>query len=74
MTKYNSHATAGLRKYDSDMIQYDSWLEGDPCPRAWSAVDPRDVVREAAEYMKEQAKDGKLPNSSPDVGITRTKD
>ena len=30
---------------------------GDPCPRAWSAVDPRDVVREAAEYMKEQAKE-----------------
>ena len=31
--------------------------EGDPCPRAWSAVSPRDVIREAAEYMKEQAKD-----------------
>ncbi|CAK9000001.1 unnamed protein product [Durusdinium trenchii] len=30
---------------------------GDPCPRAWSAVSPRDVIREAAEYMKEQAKE-----------------
>eukprot|EP00435_Cladocopium_sp_Y103_P059696 s347_g21.t1 len=30
---------------------------GDPCPRAWSVSDPRDIVREAAEYLKEQAKE-----------------
>ena len=35
-------------------------LPGDPCPRAWSVSDPRDIVREAAEYLKEQAKDRKI--------------
>ena len=30
---------------------------GDPCPRAWSAVDLRAVIREAAEAMKEQLKE-----------------
>jgi len=33
---------------------------GDPCPRAWSAVDPRAVIREAAEAMKEQLKERSL--------------
>ncbi|CAE7456936.1 unnamed protein product [Symbiodinium natans] len=33
---------------------------GDPCPRAWSAVDLRAVIREAAEAMKEQLKDKNL--------------
>lgn len=32
-------------------------LRGDPCPRAWSVADPKEIVREAAEYLKEQAKD-----------------
>lgn len=26
--------------------------EGDPCPRAWSAVDPRDLMAKAAEALK----------------------
>lgn len=32
---------------------------GDPCPRAWSTALPREVIREGAEYLKEQVKDSR---------------
>ena len=40
-------------------------LPGDPCPRAWSAVDPRAVIREAAEAMKEQLKEHVIVEAAP---------
>ena len=46
-----------LRDASSGLLPTPRHSTGDPCPRAWSAVDPRAVIREAAEAMKEQLKE-----------------